>query len=265
MRKVLKWIMIVLGGLIGLVVIVATIFSVIGYQKLSNSQAYPVTESFAAPTSAEAVARGEHLVNSTTGCFGCHGDGGQGQIFFDGLPFGSLAAPNLTRGQGGLGGIMSDADWNRAIRHGIGHDGRVLIIMPAEHFTHMSDADLGAVVAYIKSLPPVDSNLPARNLAIPAAVFIGSGMFTPGAALIDHGAVRPAAVTAAETAEYGKYLVELATCADCHGPALSGSTGGNGPAGPNISPTGEAGRLDQSAIYQYYPHRHKSRRPSVER
>jgi mono/diheme cytochrome c family protein len=239
MRKVLKWIGIVLGALIGLLVVVVAVIGLIGYQKMSNSAQYKESESFTAPTSAEALARGQYIVNSTTGCFGCHGDGAKGTVFFDRSPFGTLAAPNLTSGQGGFGGTMADADWNRAIRHGIGHDGRLLVIMPAEYFAHMSDADFGAVVAYIKSLPPVDNVLPARRLAIPAYVFVGLGMFSPAAALIDHSAAHPASVTPAETADYGSYIVELATCRGCHGPNLTGGTGE--PVGPNISPTGEEG------------------------
>jgi len=242
MRKVLKWIGIVLGAIVGLIIIVVAVVSVIGYQKLSNTASYPVTDTIAIPTSAEAVARGQYLVTSTAGCFGCHNDGGKGEIFFDGLPFGTLAAPNLTSGQGGIGGILTDADWNRAIRHGIGHDGRALLIMPAEHFTHLTDADFGAIVAYIKSLPPVDNVLPARSIAIPGALFVGAGIFDPAPSVIDHTAVRTA-ITPAETADYGAYVVELATCRDCHGPDLTGRVddGTGAPAGPNISPTGEVG------------------------
>jgi len=249
MRKVLKWIGIILGGLIGLLVIAIGVVSVIGSQKLSNSQPYHVSEAFSAPTSPEAVARGQYLVNSTTGCFGCHGDGAKGQILIDGLPVGTLPAPNLTAGKGGIGGSMTDADWNRAIRHGIGHDGRVLAIMPADHFNHMSDADLGAVVAYIKSLPPVDNVLPARSLALPADALVGAGVFSLPAEDINHSAPHPASVAPAETADYGNYVVELADCTECHGENLTGQSGGPGPAAPNISPTGEVGAWTRQQFF----------------
>ena len=242
MRKVLKWIGIVFGALIGLLLVAIAVFAVIGYGRLTNSQQYKVTDGIPIPTSAEAVARGQYLVNSTAGCFGCHGEGAKGSIFIDALPIGRLVAPNLTSGKGGLGGLMTDADWNRAIRHGIGHDGRVLVIMPAESFNHMSDADFGSVVAYIKSLPPVDNVLPARNLALPAYVFIGAGMLPLPAQLIDHSTPHPASVTPADTADYGSYVVELATCRGCHGPNLTGqASNGGGPDAPNITPTGEVG------------------------
>ena len=109
MRRVLKWIGIILGGIVGLLVIAVAVLYVRGYQKLTNSQQHKVTDNFAVPTSPEAVARGQYLINSTAGCFGCHGDGAKGQIFFDGLPFGTLATPNLTSGKGGIGGLMTDA------------------------------------------------------------------------------------------------------------------------------------------------------------
>lgn len=69
-----------------------------------------------------------------------------------------LPAPNLTAGKGGIGATYTDADWERAIRHGIGGDNRVLAIMPSNYFSHYSDADLAAVIAYLKTFPPVDSD-----------------------------------------------------------------------------------------------------------
>jgi mono/diheme cytochrome c family protein len=242
MHKVLKWIGIVLGILIGLLIIVIAVVGAIGNQRLTNSQQYHVTETFTVVTSAEAVARGQYIVNSTTGCFGCHGDGAKGSIFINASPIGLLVTPNLTSGKGGIGSLMTDADWNRAIRHGIGQDGRVLVIMPADSFTHLSDADLGAIVAYLKSLPPVDNVLPARNLAFPAYLLIGAGVFPLPAEIIDHNATHLASVTPAETADYGHYIVTLASCTTCHSPNLTGGKPGQGaPVGPNISPTGEEG------------------------
>ena len=137
---------------------------------------------------------------------------------------------------------MTDNDWNRAIWHGIGRDGRVLMIMPADNFTRLSDTDLDAIVAYLKSLPPVENVLPARSLAIAAYVLVGAGVFPLPAQLIDHQAPHVAAVTPAEPADYGYYIVTIAGCASCHGPNFTGGTPNQGaPVGPNISPTGEEG------------------------
>jgi len=61
-------------------------------------------------------------------------------------PIGTLSAPNLTRGQGGLGATFSDADWVRAIRHGVHADGTTLLIMPSEAFVYMNEPDVAALV-----------------------------------------------------------------------------------------------------------------------
>ncbi len=77
MRKVLTWIGIGLVGLVALVLIAAVAVYAVGSSKINKKR--DVGEAFTAPTSAEAVARGNYLVNSVAGCFGCHGEGGRGQ------------------------------------------------------------------------------------------------------------------------------------------------------------------------------------------
>jgi len=61
-----------------------------------------------------------------------------------------VAAPNLTTGKGGIGSIYSDADWEKALRHGVGSDQRGLMFMPSQAYYHFSDAGLGALIAYLK-------------------------------------------------------------------------------------------------------------------
>jgi len=243
MQKALKWVGIGLGVLIGLVLIVAVALYAIGRARIHR--AYEVGENFTIPTSAEAAERGRLLTGSTVGCLECHSPDGSGSVFFDNEPpFGTMSAPNLTTGAGGVGG-MTDAEWERAVRHGIGRDGRVLIIMPSHHFAWMSDEDLGAVLAYIKTLPPVDNELPARSLHPLLYVLGAAGMLgdLPVEA-IDHEAAHPASVAASTDAGYGEYLTHLATCYDCHGPALDGESAGGPPAEvppPNITGGGEVG------------------------
>ena len=73
MKKVLKWIGIVLGGLVGLVLVVAVVLIVIGSVKVSRNYQTEV-ESVSIPSSPEAVARGNHLVHDVALCIDCHGD-----------------------------------------------------------------------------------------------------------------------------------------------------------------------------------------------
>ena len=64
MRKVLKWIGIVLGVIVGLFIVLIAVLAALGNQKLTNGQGCHVTETFTAPTSPDAIARGQYLVNS---------------------------------------------------------------------------------------------------------------------------------------------------------------------------------------------------------
>ncbi len=246
MGKIFKWIGLIIGGLVVVVVVAGAVFYALGRSQLNQNP--NVGQPVAIPTSAEAVARGEYLVRSVIGCEGCHGDGLQGRLFADpavsneGPPFGTLYAPNLTIGTGGIGG-MSDAQWERAIRHGIGIDNRTLLIMPSHEFAHLADEDFGAIVAFIKSLPPVDHPTKPRALSFLVYVLAGAGQMgqLPYAG-IDQQAAHVASLPAGTSAEYGAYLSHLSACRDCHGADLAGASDpGTGEATPNITSTGDVG------------------------
>ncbi|MGH7741790.1 MAG: c-type cytochrome, partial [Candidatus Eiseniibacteriota bacterium] len=113
------------------------------------------------PSDSAAIARGQHL-NVIFNCRGCHGADLEGTVMFEAPPVGRLCAPNLTRT--GVTRSFTPSDWNRAVRHGVKPDGTGLMIMPAELFHGLSDADLGAIVAYAQSLPPVDKVVPPSRL-----------------------------------------------------------------------------------------------------
>jgi mono/diheme cytochrome c family protein len=243
MQRVLKWIGIGLGVLLALVVVAGVVVFALGSSRLNRE--YNVGEPFTIPTSPEAVARGDYLMHAVQACAGCHGEGLRGELFFDNEPpFGTMAAPNLTTGAGGQGGMTPD-QWERAIRHGVGQDGRVLLIMPSHHYNSLSDEDLGALLAYIQTLPPVDNVLPARNLSPLANLLGGAGMLGQmPAELIDHDAGHAATVPAEVTAAYGEYLSHLSACYDCHGANLDGVLTGGAPSAvppPDITSAGAVG------------------------
>jgi mono/diheme cytochrome c family protein len=143
----------------------------------------------------------------------------------------TLSVPNLTSGAGGVGGTNTDEDWIRAIRHGVGHDGRGLALMPSSVFYYLSDEDLGALIAYLKSLPPVDKELPTTDLGPLGRVMLTLGQLPPeigpSVLVIDHDGPRPAVPEPGVTVEYGKYLAK--TCTLCHGENLNGKTVSEGP------------------------------------
>jgi mono/diheme cytochrome c family protein len=113
--------------------------------------------------------------------------------------------------------------------------------MPSNSFHYLSDEDLGALIAYLKSLPPVDNELPARRIEPLGRLMMAVGMFPPLAVdRIDHTSPPPAAPEPGETVAYGQYLSR--TCTECHGANLNGAP--FGPPGqevptPNLTPGGE--------------------------
>ena len=248
-KKWLKWIGIILGGLVGLLVLAAVVIFVLGTNKL-NKQYQISPEAVAVPSDAAAIQRGEHLATIFL-CADCHTANLGGQVFYTVPGMLTIPTPNLTAGAGGVGAGFSDADWVRAIRHGVRPDGRALFIMPSAAFHNLSDEDLGEVIAYVKSRPPVDNPMPERRVELMGRLMMGVGMFPPFAAdQIDHTSASPAAPAPGVTADYGQYLTHV--CTECHGAQLNGAP--FGPPGqevptPNLTPGGElAGWTEQGFI-----------------
>jgi cytochrome c553 len=172
------------------------------------------------------LARGEYLVRNVTLCVLCHSEHNfkppgspviactlfAGARFEEeGLP-GDVYSPNLTPDPETGAGSWSDDQWSRAIREGIGHDGRALFpMMPYRHFRSMSDEDVAAVIVYLKTIPPVTHRLPPTNLAFPVNYLIKAA---------PEPLTGPVSEPDQSTPEKrGAYLVEMATCADCHSPS----------------------------------------------
>ena len=135
-----------------------------------------------------------------------------------GPPVGRLHAPNLT--PAGEIGDWSDGEVIRAIREGVHKSGRPLVIMPSEIFHDLSDTDVQAIVAYLRSQPAVQPATPPTKLNVVAALFIGAGVFHTSAQMpITQPLVAPAE---GASADYGKYLVSILGCRACHGENLEG-------------------------------------------
>lgn len=171
------------------------------------------------PSDAAALARGRHLA-LTRGCSDCHGQDFAGNKVIDDGAMGRVHGPNLTRGKGSRVVNWTDTDWVRAIRHGVAPDGHALFLMPAEEYQFLSDDDLGALIAFLKSVPAVDREHVRIELGPVARMLVATDKIKLPASVIDHPNVKPAAVTAAVTPEYGRYVA--ATCMGCHGPNFSG-------------------------------------------
>ncbi len=217
MNTIMKWTAIVLGGLIGLTLLAGLALYPIGMEKLTRSYPGIPVEKVNIPTDPDAIARGRHIA-IVWGCTKCHGENLSGVLLADDPFLGTIPASNLTSGKGGIARSYTDADWIRAIRHGVKPDSRVEAFM--YDYSTMSDRDLGALIAYLKQIPPIDSDYPAMRFGPIVPLAPAVGLFTPAAELIDHGAPRPADPMPGATKEYGRYL--SAICFECHGAKLAG-------------------------------------------
>ena len=220
MRKFLR----ILGYIVlGLMVVVASLALLIRYRsqialrKTYAVQVRPVT----IPTDSAAVEHGHHLAQ-TRGCMDCHGRDLAGAKVIEDGAMGRLYGPNITRGKGGRVAAFKDEDWIRAIRHGIGPDGRGLFIMPSVEYSHFSDEDLGALIAYLKGVPAVDrERVPTQYGPVTRVLLTVSMDKMIAAAAIDHAHIAPPpAMIKGPTAEYGRYLASA--CMGCHGANFSG-------------------------------------------
>lgn len=211
MKKFLKCCAVVLGGGVGLLLLTGLVLYAIGMQKLTKSFSDTPVEAINITTNADAIARGKHIA-TVWSCTYCHRDNLSGKLVEDDSFLGTIPATNLTSGSGGIGQAYTDIDWVRAIRHGIKPDGRVLIMM--NNYYAMSDQDLGDLIAYLKQIPPVDSNLPTMRIGPILPLAPALGYLMPAAERIDHDAPRPANPMPGATVEYGRYL--SVNCTECH-------------------------------------------------
>jgi len=222
MNKILKWTVIILGGLIGLSVLAGLVLYPIGVKKLTRSYPDISVEAIGIPGDAEAIASGKHIA-TTWACTRCHGEDLSGAMItkdpLSGLVplLGTISASNLTSGKGGIATSYTDTDWVRAIRYGVmpGGHGEVLMF----DYSTMSDQDLGDLIAYLKQIPPVDANYPKSRVGPIVPIASTFGYLAPAAEKIDRNPPRPENVTLGATVEYGRYL--SAICVSCHGNSIS--------------------------------------------
>jgi cytochrome c553 len=204
---------------------------------------------------------GRHLA-ITRGCTQCHGADLGGAKVIEDPAMGRIYGPNLTRGHGGPPEPLTDEDFIRAIRHGVARDGHGLFLMPSGDFSRLSDADLADLVAYVRSVPPVDrESVPLRIGPVSRGLML-AGKIRLAADEIDHGSLKPDMVEPGPTAAYGRYLA--VSCTGCHGANYSG---GKIEAGPpswphaaNLTPD-PSGHLSHWAEADFFAAIRTKRRP----
>ena len=175
----------------------------------------------------ERMSRGKYLVEGVLQCWGCHseldftkrpmrpmpGKKGSGHIFSNvelGLPEPNrIVAPNISPDPEYGAGSWKDAVFVRALRQGIGHDGRTLFpLMPYQYFRNLSDEDLASVIVYVRSTEPVHIRRPTTSLT--SSIKKALQPLPP--------IVHVAEPDRSNRVAYGKYLVTAGHCSECHTP-----------------------------------------------
>jgi hypothetical protein len=217
--KIVRW------GIPALCTAVAVLISVtVGWRPVFGAKSRPLMNRQFERTP-ERLARGKYLVEGVLGCFDCHSQlasdkvtpgtvpqfskPGSGRVVIDDGDL-RVAAPNITPDLETGAGTWSDDQFARAIREGIGHDGRTLFpMMPYQYFRGLSDEDLAAAIVFIRSLPPVRNQLPPRKIPFPLSRLINSAPQPLQA---------PVAANVSDAVSRGRYLATIGGCPDCHTP-----------------------------------------------
>jgi mono/diheme cytochrome c family protein len=218
MNKFVKWTAIAVGVLVvgaGALVATATILADRKQNrvvKLEGIKPVPFV------SDAAAIERGKYLFASR-GCGGCHAPSGAGAVFID---EGNLRvrSPNISPGPGSVVAKYTELDWVRTIRHGVKPDGRPILIMPIEDYNRMTDADLAALVAYARRLPPASGGAAEFRLPLPMRAVYAFGVFKDGPEKVDHSLSPEQPVPEGINVQHGAYVANL--CKGCHNERFSG-------------------------------------------
>ena len=202
---------------------------------------------------AERVERGRYLFENLADCDGCHSERvravrGKGAALLpeQGVP-GTIVASNITPDPDTGLGRWTDGEKIRAIRDGIGRNGRTLFpVMPYINYRRMSDEDVESLVAFMNTLAPVRNTLPPSRVNPIVKAYVRSWPQPAGSV---------PAPGRSDPVRYGEYLATMASCVNCHSPMVRGrpvraklfaggrffGSGSDRVCSPNITPDVETG------------------------
>lgn len=242
MEKFFKWFGIVVVSLVGLVLVAGVVLFLMGNSRLNKTYDFPPSN-ITIPTDEASIAYGKHRAEIL--CEGCHGENLSGvNNWFDGGPLGTIDSANLTSGEGGIGADFTTEDYVRAIRHGINQAGKPIFMVAVPSTAYLSDEDLGAIIAYVKTVPPVDRKTNGQNFSPLAKIMAAAGVLGDLPVEVVSHDVHVTAPERGASVEYGEYMVNTNDCRVCHGPNLNGASFPDPTItkiSPNLTPGGELG------------------------
>jgi mono/diheme cytochrome c family protein len=208
-------------GVILVVAFAAIAFYVASRQNLKFDDTPAPRLAFASDSAT--LARGRYIVRVAAPCAACHGDPTKYQAYLSGeevplsgghkfpIPPGNFYVRNITPDPETGIGSFADSTVARALRYGVGHDGRALL--PFMEMQGLSDEDLAAVVAYLKHQAPVRNPVPDHEYNLLGKVVKATALANPVGPHATPLTVSPRGATV----ENGRYLVEsVSLCGSCH-------------------------------------------------
>lgn len=213
MNQILRWAGYGLAGVAG-----ACALAVGGAFAVSEAMIrWPVDKpqvKLTAATDPGAVARGRRVAK-LNGCHDCHGQQLEGLLFHDEMPIIRAWGTNLSRTLA----QQSDADLDRAVRHGVAADGRRLWIMPSSAFAHLSDQEMADLTAYLRTYKPTGETQPRFQIGPVGRLGVLLGQFkSEPDAIAANGALNLEDLGPEHA--LGRQVARA--CVECHGQKLEG-------------------------------------------
>ncbi|PWT97506.1 MAG: cytochrome C [Bacteroidetes bacterium] len=207
-------------------VLILAVAGLASYVKLALPNVGPAPD-IKIDATAQRIAHGDYLANHVLVCMDCHstrnwnefsgppieGTRGKGGDVFDkriGMP-GTYYAANIT--PSGIG-HWSDGEIFRAVTTGVRKSGKAIFpIMPYQNYGQLDEEDIKDVIAYVRSLTPIENKVPQSESEFPMSFILNT--------IPKKANIKPKP-SPTDIIAYGKYMVTAASCAECHTPFVKG-------------------------------------------
>jgi mono/diheme cytochrome c family protein len=225
MARLLRWAAYAVGALL-LLLLLAAAWVWFASSSALSAPTSPHEEQLATPT-AEQLADGPRQLR-TLGCVSCHGEGLRGKLFFNEPMVAVIHAPNIAL----LARTADDQQLARAIRQGVGHDGRPLFVMPSATYSRLNDGQVAALIHAIRALPPGGRQMPGVAPGPVGRLGIATGKFRTAPEMVeDYRNAEP--LDAGPATAAGRKLA-MTSCSECHGADLGGAEPKPGEVAPDL-------------------------------
>lgn len=224
MKKFLKWLGFVVAGFAALACVAGTFVFFASERALSRRYTAVDDRPLTVTSDAAGIAAGRHVAQ-LAGCLHCHGDKLNGGLVDDIPNLVRLVAPNISV----LLPDYTDAQLATVLRKGVKRDGSSVVFMPSEMYRHMTDEELGQLIAYLRTIPATAEGVQEKTqVRIIGRVLLATGEFKPSALAIETLPPPANSFDAGDPLGRGRHLT-MSFCSECHGQNLEGFAPINAP------------------------------------